>query len=116
MRREPTDVEIKLWNALRDRQLEGYKFRRQVPVAGFIADFMCKDAALIVEVDGGQHAENAGRDEKRTKILNGEGFRVVRFWNNEVLQNLDGVLQELLRELRATPSPRPSPPMGAREQ
>lgn len=89
-----TDAERKLWLALRDRRFGGLKFRRQVPVGPWIVDFLCKEARLIVEVDGGQHAESAP-DRRRDAWLAEEGYRVVRVWNNEVLGNLDGVLEHL---------------------
>lgn len=89
-----TDAERKLWLALRDRRLGGFKFRRQVPVGPWIVDFLCKEAQLVVEVDGGQHA-GSPRDRRRDAWLAGEGYRVVRVWNNEVLGNLDGVLEHL---------------------
>lgn len=91
-----TDAEQKLWLQLRGRRLEGLKFRRQVPIAGFIADFVCEDLKLVVEVDGGQHAERSERDLERTQILTDAGFVVLRFWNNEVLTNMDGALQHIL--------------------
>ena len=77
----------------------GYKFRRQAPVGEFIVDFLCMEKPLIIELDGGQHAENTNYDGKRTEILNRRGFKVIRFWNNEVLTNLDGVLQMISQEL-----------------
>ena len=99
LRRDATDAESVLWFALREK-LAGTKFRRQVPFGTYFADFACHGAKLIVEVDGGQH--NADRDAIRTEFLNGEGYRVLRFWNNDVLQNLDGVLEMIAAAL---PSP-----------
>ena len=93
-----TDAERKLWFALRDRRFVDYKFRRQVPVGPFIADFVCYDARVVVEVDGGQHAESA-RDAQRDQWFAAHGFVVVRFWNNDVLRNLEGVLTLLLETL-----------------
>ena len=72
------------------------KFRRQVPIAGFIADFLCEEVKLVVEVDGGQHAEASTGDAERTGILHDAGFIVLRFWNNEVMANMDGVLQHIM--------------------
>ncbi len=95
LRRNQTDAEFKLWLHLRNRRLSGLKFRRQVPVSGFIADFLCEEAKLIVEVDGGQHAESAS-DPARTAALQAAGFEVLRFWNNDVLQNVEGVLARIL--------------------
>jgi len=99
LRRNQTDAELKLWLHIRNRRLDGLKFRRQVPVVGFIADFLCDETKLIVEVDGGQHAENeAGL--ARTAELNAAGFQVIRFWNNDVLENVDGVLERILETAR----------------
>ncbi len=103
LRRESTDAEKCFWNGVRNRQMAGAKFRRQWPIGNYIADFVCLEAKLVVEIDGGQHSENA-RDEVRTAWLNGQGYRVVRFWNNDVLSNIEGVL-ERLRALLADPSP-----------
>lgn len=93
-----TDAERKLWLALRDRRLAGFKFRRQVPVGPFIVDFLCYDARLVIEVDGGQHAEFT-RDARRDQWLAANDFRVLRFWNNDVLTNIEGVLTLLLDSL-----------------
>jgi crossover junction endodeoxyribonuclease RuvC len=93
LRTNSTDVEAKLWHAIRNDQL-GTKFRRQSPILGYIADFLSNDAKLIVELDGGQHADNAA-DLRRTKRLEQAGFRVLRFWNNEVNESFDGVLQTI---------------------
>lgn len=89
--REQSDAERKLWFALRDRRFANVKFRRQVPLGPFIADFVCFDARLVIEVDGGQHADSL-RDKTRDRWFAGNNFRVMRFWNNEVLSNLEGVL------------------------
>jgi very-short-patch-repair endonuclease len=91
MRREPTPQERKLWYALRDRRLQALKFRRQAPVGSYIVDFLCVSHRLIVEVDGSQHAENL-RDDRRDVWLMREGYRVMRFWNDEVTSNKEGVL------------------------
>ncbi len=93
LRRDQTEAEALLWMHLRRKSLEGVKFRRQFPVGVFIADFCAPSALLIVEVDGGQHDEQAQRDRRRTLILESNGYRVLRFWNNEVMSNLDGVLE-----------------------
>ena len=109
-----TDAERRLWSRLRNRGLSGWKFRRQVPVAGYIADFLCPD----VEVDGGQHDERAAEDAVRTQKFEALGYRVARYWNNEVMQNLDGVLIDLERRLAssaAAPHPSPLPMPGERE-
>ena len=108
LRREQTDVERKLWSALRDRRVSGFKFRRQQPIGAYIADFVCFEAKLIVELDGSQHgaSENSAAELARTKFLEGEGFRVLRFWNHEVNQNFEGVLDATLRALtHQSPSP-----------
>ncbi len=99
LRRTMTDAERLLWRHLRGRQLGGHKFRRQVPVGRYIADFLCQEARLIVELDGGQHAERADYDDKRTAVLESLGYRVIRFWNTDVLANTDGVLTTILNEL-----------------
>jgi len=101
LRRDGTDAEGLLWYALRE-ELPAARFRRQVPMGPYFADFASHRARLIVEVDGGQHAEARKHDEDRTHFLNGEGYRVLRFWNNEVLENLDGVLSQIVEAL---PSP-----------
>ncbi|WP_420559310.1 endonuclease domain-containing protein [Tepidicaulis sp.] len=100
LRRNLTDAERLLWRHLRSRQLEGAKFRRQFPVGSFVADFVCLEARLVVELDGGQHAFQAARDKARTHFLLARGFRVIRFWNHEVLGNIGGVLQQIAAELR----------------
>jgi len=98
LRSQQTDAERKLWFALRDRQLDGFKFVRQEAIGPFIVAFVCRDRSLIVEVDGGQHSENE-RDVLRDAYLASEGYRVLRFWNNDVLQNRDGVLMTILEAL-----------------
>jgi very-short-patch-repair endonuclease len=104
-----TDAERRLWAQLRGRRLGGYKFKRQATVGPFVADFLCCEVGLIVEVDGGQH--NEGADARRTQLLRGSGYRVVRFWNHDVLQNIDGVLQTLRDALESQGTrSRPSPP------
>ena len=98
MRRIATDAERKLWFLLRDRRLDGIKFRRQVPFGPYILDFVCFERGLVVEVDGGQHAESES-DVKRDAYLRAEGFRTVRYWNTDVLKNPDGILTDLLARL-----------------
>jgi very-short-patch-repair endonuclease len=93
-----TDAERKLWFALRDRRFAGFKFRRQVPIDRFVTDFVCFKVRLIIEVDGGQHAGSL-QDRWRDRWFAANGFRVTRFWNNEVLSNLEGVLTVLSAEL-----------------
>jgi very-short-patch-repair endonuclease len=113
LRREATDVERILWRALRDR-LAPWKFRRQHPIGGRIADFACPARKLVIELDGGQHAGRMAADEQRSIELARHGYRVLRFWNYDVLDNLDGVLETIARALADAPtSPQPSPPRGA---
>jgi very-short-patch-repair endonuclease len=113
LRKNPTDAEKRLWRHLRLRQLDGYRFRRQVPIGPYVADLVCLERRLIVEVDGGQHAIEAARDEVRTAWLESQNFRVVRFWNNDVLDNTEGVLEAIKAELqRSHPPPQPSPARG----
>jgi very-short-patch-repair endonuclease len=97
MRADATRAENLLWQALRNRQLEGLKFRRQVPLDGYILDFVCFEAMLIVEVDGGQHSESM-RDDIRDRHFEAKGFRIVRVWNDEVERNIDGVCGTILSE------------------
>ncbi|HLH79417.1 MAG TPA: DUF559 domain-containing protein [Chthonomonas sp.] len=111
MRHAPTDAEQRLWYFLRDRRLGGYKFRRQHPVGNYIADFACIEGRLIVEVDGGQHAGlfQQEKDIAKTRFFEERGFRVLRFWNNDVLNNTSAVLEEILRVLEEAPHPNPLP-------
>lgn len=104
LRVDQTEAETRLWSRLRNRAFFGFKFRRQMPVGPFIADFLCAERKLIVELDGGQHAESA-RDADRTAWLENEGYRILRFWNNDVLANTEGVLTQLLEALGAPPHP-----------
>ncbi len=106
-----TDAERKLWALLRDRQLAGYKFRRQRPSGRYIADFACVSHRLIIEVDGGQHADSL-RDAARTEWFEQHGWRVLRFWNNEVLGNAEGVVVAILMALKAD-GPSPGSPQTA---
>jgi very-short-patch-repair endonuclease len=99
MRTSQTDAEAKLWLHLRGKRFSGYKFRRQQPIGPFIADFVCLRCRLIVEADGGQHTGTAEYDEKRTAWLEAQGFRVLRFWNNDILQRSDEVLDSILNAL-----------------
>ncbi len=98
-RKSQTDVEKMLWLNLRNKQLNGYKFRRQFPILHYILDFYCLDKKLAVELDGSQHFENLAYDIQRTKDLQKLGIRVIRFLDNEVLQNLNGVLEKIMSEL-----------------
>ena len=94
-----TEAEQRLWRYLRGRQSEGAKFRRQEPVQNCIADFLCVEAKLIIELDGGQHGEQIEADAERTRQLEAAGYTVLRFWNNDVLANTEGVLEEIRRTL-----------------
>ncbi len=104
LRRQQTDVETKLWIRLRDRQLCGAKFRRQHPIGPYIVDFCCPDRGLVVELDGGQHAEQTLADQARTRLIEADGYRVVRFWDHEVLDRMDTILEEIVR-LLSNPHP-----------
>jgi very-short-patch-repair endonuclease len=118
LRRNQTDAERAIWFRLRDRRLGGWKFRRQFPIDRFVVDFFCADARLIVEVDGGQHAVQAEADAQRTRILEAMGYLVLRYWNNDVMKNIDGVIEDIsttLERHRSEP-PHPNPlPSGERE-
>jgi very-short-patch-repair endonuclease len=115
LRHRQTDAERRLWARLRDRRLQGAKFARQVPIGPYVVDLCCRELKVIVELDGGQHAAAARADAKRTALLEALGYRVLRFWNNDVLANTDGVLQRIAQALAARPSPRPSPQRGEGE-
>lgn len=110
LRKRPTDAESALWRQLRLRQIEGYKFRRQHPIGPYIVDFVCLERKLIVEVDGGQHALQVQKDSERTAWLESVGYRVVRFWDHEVLTELESVKEAIRRSL--TPPPQSSPSGG----
>jgi very-short-patch-repair endonuclease len=115
LRGAQTDAEQALWHRLRNRRLDGWRFRRQHEIDLYIVDFACAEAALIVELDGGQHGDQLIYDEARTRKLQEMGYRVLRFWNNDVLKNLDSVL-EVIMEALASPAPHPNPlPEGERE-
>jgi very-short-patch-repair endonuclease len=110
MRSEQTDAEHRLWQLLRAHRFAGYKFRRQVPIDFYIADFVCFVSRLIVELDGGQHS--AAADRKRDAFLKTQGFRVLRVWNNDLFTNEEGVAEAILIALRSPPLPNPSPARG----
>ncbi|HEV2365714.1 MAG TPA: endonuclease domain-containing protein [Caulobacteraceae bacterium] len=99
LRREGSDAERKLWSILCGRQLEGFKFRRQVPIDRYFADFACREAKLVVEVDGAQHLERQEYDARRTAVLEAHGWRVIRVTTTDVLTELDGVAQTISNEL-----------------
>ena len=103
LRKDATDAERQLWSALRDRQIGGFKFRRQQRIGSYIVDFVCHECLLVIEIDGGQHS---GMDETtRSARIQSDGYRIIRFWNNDVLRNIDGVLLTIREELQKYPSP-----------
>ena len=114
LRNNATDAERHLWLHLKLRQLAGLRFRRQVPIEGFIVDFLCPQVRLVVELDGGQHGERTGADEARTRVLASLGYRVLRYWNDDVLLRTEEVLDDILRHAKSTP-PQPSPSRRERE-
>jgi very-short-patch-repair endonuclease len=103
LRRDMTEAEKKLWYRIRQGQLDGYQFRKQVPLDPYILDFACLRKKLALEVDGSQHAEISAAEVRRNRFLRDEGFTVIRYWNTEVMRNIDGVLMDLLAKLRALP-------------
>ena len=110
LRNNPTDAERLLWRQLRFWQLEGYKFRRQQLLGRYIVDFVCLEKRVVIEVDGGQHSQRV--DAERDAWLRNEGFIVLRFWNNEVLKDIDVVKEVVLKSLQSTPYLNPSPQGG----
>ena len=124
LRNSATDAERRLWQHLRLKQLDGFKFRRQVPIAGYIADFLCHELKLIVELDGGQHVEQSVYDKQRTLVLEAKGYRVLRYWNDDVLLRVSCVLEDILQvvelmqsnsKIKGTP-PQSSPALRAGEE
>ena len=114
LRSDMTEAERSMWSALRAHRLQDLSFRRQSPIGPFIVDFACQKHGLVVEIDGGQHSES-NRDAARDQWLASKGYRVLRFWNSDVLRNRDGVLQTIVDAVqKATPLPNP-PPQGGRE-
>ena len=111
MRSVQTDAEHRLWQILRAHRFVGFKFRRQVPIDFYIADFVCFARRLIIELDGGQHAESSG-DERRDAFLKSQGFRVLHIWNSEIFANEEGVMTGILSALEQPPLPNPSPAGG----
>ena len=110
LRGNATETERLLWRALRRNQL-GWRFRRQFPIPPYVVDFACLEARLIIEADGGQHAE-PGDHDRRDRLLQDRGWRILRFWNDEVLRNPDGVLQRIWETLEGDPHPTPPPQAG----
>jgi very-short-patch-repair endonuclease len=109
LRGSMTVAEQKLWSMLRKRQIGGFKFRRQHPLGSFILDFACLEAKLVIEVDGGQHADQQDYDKQRTDWLQRQGYHVIRFWNNEVLNDIEAVKEAIWRKLSYLPPSHPSP-------
>ena len=110
LRSNQTDAERLLWNHIRAGRLGAHKFKRQQPLGHYIVDFVCFEAMLVIELDGGQHADQVNQDAERTLWLESQGFRVLRFWNNEVIENMEGVWASIAAAL--SPSPQPSPLKG----
>ena len=100
LRSNSTEAGKRLWSRLRRRQLEGFYIRRQAPIGRYVVDFVCAERKIIIEVDGGQHAEQIAQDAKRTAWLESQGYEVMRFWNNDVLENTNGVVETILERLR----------------
>lgn len=115
LRKNMTDAELRLWSRLRRRQVNGFRFRRQFPLGRYVVDFICLEVRLIVELDGGQHAENVESDRKRDEWLHAQNFKVLRFWNGQVLQETDADLEAIMVALNSTPPPQPSPARGEGE-
>ena len=115
LRKNPTDAERLLWQKLRYWQIDGCKFRRQQPLGGYIVDFICLHKRLIVELDGGQHALQADYDKERDGWVRDQGFAVLRFWNNDVIENINGVTEVIAQNLKSTPFLNPSPQGGRRK-
>lgn len=122
LRRNLTDAEQKLWYHLRAHRFMGRKFKRQKPMGRYVVDFICLEEKLIIELDGGQHAENTGYDQERDSWLRSEGYTVLRFWNNELMNETEGVLERIriaIENKAASPetlSPGPSPTSGRGEE
>jgi len=100
LRKSMTDAERVLWYSLRNRRLGGFKFRRQKPIGAYIVDFVCIEKKLIIEVDGGQHKTNIEHDKKRSEYLTKNGYKIIRFWNNEVLKEKEAVLHQIMKSLK----------------
>lgn len=101
LRTNATEAEKRLWCFLRNRQLAGYKFRRQFPIPPYIVDFVCLEQRLVIELDGGQHADAMAYDAARTSFLEQQGFRVLRFWNNDALSNTAAVVDQITKALES---------------
>ncbi len=108
LRNNSTDAERLLWRYLKNSQLEGVKFRRQQPIEAYIVDFVSFDKRIVIELDGGQHAENEAYDKQRDNRLHANGFVVLRFWNNDVMGNIEGVIEAIRQQISPTPQPPPA--------
>ena len=117
LRKNMTSQERKLWNIIRERRFFGYRFRRQFPISSYIVDFVCREKRIIIEIDGGQHNEiqNIEYDNKRTEFLKSEGFQVIRFWNNDVDNNMDGIYERLKEVFKIDDKITPPQPSPSRE-
>ena len=113
LRSNQTDAENLIWRHLRAGRLDGHKFKRQQPLGSYIVDFVCFEGLLVIELDGGQHADAIEKDAARSRWLESQDFTVLRFWNNEVMRNIEGVLMRVMEAL--PPSPQPSPIKGEGE-
>jgi len=109
LRSSMTEAEQRIWSILRKRQIGGYKFRRQHPLGSFILDFACLEAKLVIEIDGGQHTDQRDYDQQRTDWLESQGYHVMRFWNNEVLNKTEAVKEAIWQNLCSLPPSQPSP-------
>ncbi|WCP11922.1 hypothetical protein sphantq_00317 [Sphingobium sp. AntQ-1] len=105
LRNNATDVERALWHVISARKISGIRFNRQIPIGQFICDFVARSIGLVIEVDGGQHNDEV--DAERTRYIEAQGFRMIRFWNNDVLGNIEGVIEEIERVIANMPSPDP---------
>ena len=115
LRNNATDAERALWQHLSNRQLNGVRFNRQVPIGPFICDFVARSIKLVIELDGGQHASSTTYDTNRTTFLEQRGYRVIRFWNHDVLENIEGVMTLIEEALKVRPSPGPSRKAGGEQ-
>ncbi len=112
LRTHQTDAELRLWYHLRAHRFMGLKFKRQKPLGRFIVDFICMERGLIIELDGGQHADDVLRDQQRDVWFGEQGYTVLRFWNNDVMQNLEGVLERIRDAVALSPGPSPASGRG----
>ncbi|MGB7293984.1 MAG: DUF559 domain-containing protein [Candidatus Aminicenantales bacterium] len=110
LRKRSTGAENFLWKQIRAKRLNRMKFRRQEPIGKYIVDFVCREKKIIIELDGGQHSEQREKDQERDEWLRSEGFRVLRFWNNDILRKIEDILEITLKECLESPSPS-SPPI-----